>query len=274
MSYTLEWLEDDSKLSIVVVELQALDKTLIPNQIISIYLSNNGYYIGAVGPCLPLITSEVSIPEYLSPDDSGAITYMTIDIDNSTGELDKYLTNNYIFTNKTVNMFYGDIRWNTATKSEFTQKFNRIFTGVIENLDSSGNRVSLKVRDKIYNLANTPVIENTIGTYGSWFGSQSNQDRLRPVVLGEIFNNTPILIDQVNLEYMFSCSTPGQITGIAGNGASEAVLQIRDNGFVIWPPESAPPPDPFITEITSEYTNADKSLPLSVILNTTYTPPL
>ena len=93
---------------------------------------------------------------------------------------------------------------------------------MIADIDSSAREfINIKVRDKLERL-NTPLTESTLGTYGTWAGGQSNQDTIKPIIFGEVFNIEPLLIDPSQIEYMFS------------NGSSELLIEIRDNGVPVY----------------------------------------
>jgi hypothetical protein len=111
-----------------------------------------------------------------------------------------------------------------------------VFDGVIDDIDARTTRsVNFRVRDKLERL-NAPITENKIGTYGTWPNGQQNTDTVRPLVFGEVFNISPILINPATLEYCFSSGTPDQVSGFSSNGASEKLLEVRDNGVPIYIP--------------------------------------
>lgn len=207
------WLKSEGALRCVLVEAVAS----VSGSETTFYLSSRGYVTaGSDTPAntvyKPVITGGCVINERLSLDGSGAsLAFSDVEIDNNAGDLDAWL--GYIWRNREVRVFLGDMRWERTD-------FRLMFDGVIDDLQSRARNVlNLVIRDKLQRL-NTPVTETTLG------GSTANKDRLIPVLLGECHNIEPLLTNPATLEY--------QVHG----GAMEDFIEVRDNGVVVSVTES------------------------------------
>lgn len=240
MPYSQSWLEDPAAIRIVLVVAKAYD--ILASQEVTFYFSNSGYVTTDGYTFDPVIAGDVGLQESLALDDSqGTMTFGDIELYNLNGELDNLLdTAKYRWTNQQITMYFGDPGW-TSTLANLSTNFLTVFNGLISDIDSRTlGRINLKVRDKLERL-NAPISENKIGTYGTWADGQQNKDQLRPIVLGECFNITPVLINPALLEYCFSTSNPDQVSDatqasgvFTANGASEKLIEIRDNGIPIY----------------------------------------
>ena len=216
--YEQAWLEDPSAIRIVLVEAQVYNVPTSTDNYL--YLSTDNYITtdGSIS-FLPLIKNNITLNETLSADGSGAMTFGDIEIANHNGEYDVYFDQTkYIWSNLSIKIYYGDARWVCANIAEIRSKFLPIFNGIIDDADSR-NRTSfnIKIRDKLERL-NVPLTEDKLGPYGTWTGGQQNIDTIKPLVFGEVFNMTPLLMDPTKLKYMYN------------NGPVDALIEIRDNG--------------------------------------------
>lgn len=219
--YEQAWLEDSSAIRIVLVEAQVYNVLTSTNTYL--YLSTDNYITtdGSIS-FLSIIKNNITLNETLSADGSGAMTFGDIEIANHNGEYDTYFDKDkYVWSNRTIKIYYGDARWTCANLAEIVSKFKNIFNGVIDDADSR-NRVSfnIKIRDKLERL-NAPLTSDKLGPYGTWAGGQQNIDAIKPLVFGEVFNITPMVMDPSLLKYMFN------------NAPSSALVEIRDNGAPI-----------------------------------------
>ena len=215
--YEQAWLEDSSAIRIVLVEAQVYNVLTSTNTYL--YLSTDNYITtdGSIS-FSAVIKNNITLNETLSADGAGAMTFGDIEIANHNGDLDAYFDQTkYIWSNRTIKIYYGDARWICANLTEIRNKFLTIFNGIIDDADSR-NRVSfnIKIRDKLERL-NAPVTKEKLGPYGTWAGGQQNVDAIRPVVFGEVFNITPLVMDPSLLKYMF-------------NNGPATLIEIRDNG--------------------------------------------
>lgn len=202
------WLKSDGALRCVLVEAVAN----VAGTETTHYLSSGGYVTRlADTPAHTVYKGVVSggcvISERLSLDGSGAtMAFSDIELDNRSGDLDAWL--GYIWRNREVRVYLGDMRWDRAD-------YRLMFDGIIDDLQARARNVlNLVVRDKLQRL-NVPVTETKLG------GSTANKDRLVPVLLGECHNITPLLTDPATLQY--------QVHG----SAMESVIEVRDNGVPV-----------------------------------------
>lgn len=203
---TQAWLEDQTSIRCLLVEITAKD--VIANTEVTFYLSDIGYTTSgttAAVSYLPYLTGNLQTTESLSIDGGLSMSFGDIQVANLNGELDSWLDNTkYIWVNRRVQVYLGDPRWVCATLAIVRSTFEKIFDGVIADVDSSSREsLNIKVRDKLEKL-NYPITDEVIGTYGTWAGGQTNQDTIRPLIIGEVNNITPVLVDPSKLEYMFS----------------------------------------------------------------------
>jgi len=228
-NYTQAWLEDPTSIrgllvEVTVKDLQGVYGTAGSENII--YLSNIGYISGdSQTSYLPFLTGSLQTTETLSIDGSLSISFGDIQIANTNGERDDWLdSSKFIWVNRPIQIYIGDPRWQLQTISDIhntsTGGFQKIFDGIISDIDSSNREtLNIKVRDKLQRL-NEPITDNKLGTYGTWGQGQTNQDSIRPLIFGEVFNVSPILVDPSKLEYMFHDINVGVIitkTSASGN---------------------------------------------------------
>jgi len=206
---TQAWLEDQTSIRCLLVEVTAKD--VVANTEVTFYLSNSGFVTsGTTGAItyLPYLTGNLQTTESLTIDGGLSMSFGDIQIANLNGELDTWLDNTkYIWVNRSIQVYLGDPRWSkdTTTLDDVHTVFEKVFDGVIADVDSSSrDYLNIKVRDKSQRL-NYPVTENVLGTYGTWGSGQSNQDSIRPLIFGEVNNITPLFVGgTATLDYMFN----------------------------------------------------------------------
>jgi hypothetical protein len=234
MNYTQTWLEDPASIRGILVEATVLDIAgtygTAGTEVV-IYLSNVGYTSSdATVTYLPYLTGNIQTTESLSIDNTLSMSFGDIQINNLNGELDSWLdSTKFIWVNRPIKVYLGDPRWNllnlAAIQNTATGGFEKVFDGIIGDIDSSSREyLNIKVRDKLEKL-NVPATDSTVGTlgtYGTWVNGQTNQDSIIPLIFGEVFNISPMLIDPSQLEYYIN------------NGPTELVIEIRDNGAPIY----------------------------------------
>lgn len=225
MALTQEWYDDSRNKRCILVKVgvysTGLAESIGEKQK---YLSNCGMNTedGEIA-FIPLITGNLRFSENLSVDGGIAISYGDVEVINQDGSLDAWLDpDKYVWVNRPIEIYYGDPSSILNTIQDISSVFDLVFSGVVSDVDSrSISTINIKVRDKMERL-NTAVIEEVIGTYGTWPSGQTNQDNVVPLILGEPHNFQPILIDPSQLEYY------------AGSGPIEQVTEIRDNGVPIF----------------------------------------
>jgi len=254
MSYSQSWLEDPQAIRMVLVTATVYD--VYANQEVDIYLSNSGYTTTDGVTFYPVIVGKVGLSEKISPDYSISMSWGDIEITNKNGDYDKYLDiSKYVWINRSIKIYYGDPRWQCSL-SNIPTTFLKIFDGIIADCDTRNIRsFNIKLRDKLERL-NGPITEAIIGDYGTWASGQQNKDQLKPIILGEVFNVKPVLLDPSTLEYIFSSSNPkkfdeaqSETNNIADSGAAEELIEVRDNGAPI-----------FIYSDVTNYPGASKNL--------------
>lgn len=223
MSYSQAWLESPSAIRGLLVEVQVYDVVAAANT--TFYLSTMGYVTTTADVIYnPILNNGIQLTESLDVTGSSAgLSYGDLEINNPIGEYDNWLdSTKYIWTNKSINIYYGDPSWVCADLTAVRSTFKLIFSGVIADIDSrSRTSINIKLRDKLERL-NAPLTEAVLGTTGTWAGGQTNTESIKPLVFGEVFNVEPLLTDPSTFTYMFN------------NGASELLIEIRDNGVPIY----------------------------------------
>lgn len=201
------WLLSPSALKCVLVEATAL----VGGTPTTFYISNRGYTTSPSDTPSnvsyePIIKGGLDVSSSILDSETGTLSWGDIELDNYDGVRDDWL--NYIWKNKTIKVFIGDMAWVRAD-------FKLIFDGVIEDI-SCRDRQSMNIllRDKMQ-LLNTTMSDAVLG------GTTSNKDRSLPLCFGECHNVTPLLIDPVNLIYQVH------------NGAIEDLIEVRDDGVPV-----------------------------------------
>lgn len=221
MAYSQDWLESNTAVRCVLVEIEAYNVITASTEYF--YVSNTGYLTTTADVYFtPDLLGPVSISEALSS--SGvSVSTGTIDISNANGERDDWLdSSKYIWASRAIKIYYGDNTWKVSNLAAVKSAFELVFDGNIYDITSSDiSSIRFNIMDKMERL-NSPVSETKIGTYGVWPGGQQNKDQLQPIVIGEVFNIEPVLINPAELEYMFN------------SGPSERLIEIRDNGFPVY----------------------------------------
>ena len=208
---TQAWLEDQTSIRCLLVEITA--KNVSTGNEVTFYLSNIGYTTTSADVTyLPYLTGALQTTESLGIDNNLSMSFGTIQVSNVNGTLDSWLDNTqYIWVNRTIKVYLGDPRWICANVAAVSTTFEKIFDGVVADVDSSDrDTLDIKVRDKLQRL-NYPLTANTLGLYGTWAAGQTNQDTIRPLIFGEVHNISPVLIDPSKLEYMFNDTNVGTL---------------------------------------------------------------
>ena len=241
INYTQAWLEDPTSIRGILVEITVKDLQGIYGTAGSenvIYLSNIGYVSGdSQTSYLPFLTGSLQTTESISLDGSLTMSFGDVAIANTNGERDDWLDNTkFIWTNRPIQVYLGDPRWQLATLNDIHDTpnggFQKVFDGIVSDIDSSGRDVlNIKVRDKLQRL-NEPLTDNKLGTNGTWGQGQTNQDSIRPLVFGEVFNISPILVDPSQLEYMFHDTNVGT-TIKATTAGTNLITCTSTKGFVV-----------------------------------------
>lgn len=249
---TQAWLADPTHILGLLVEITA--KNVSTGTETTFYLSNIGYTTTSADVSyLPNLSGNIQTTESITLDGTLSMSFGDIKIANYNGELDDWLDRTkYIWDSRAVQVYLGDPTWTAATLTDVHTVFEKVFDGIIEDVDSSDREsINVKVRDKL-NRLNYPISDNVLGTYGTWANGQTNQDTVRPLVFGEVFNMSPVLVDPAYLEYMFN------------DGTSELAIEIRDNGVPIYTDVTVYGTTVTSTTATTNYVNCISTQNLSV----------
>jgi hypothetical protein len=211
----------------------------------TMYLSTLAYYDGII-EYLPIIVGGVSFAESLSSDLTVSINYGTIELENTGGAYDSFLQ--YIWKRRNINIYIGDPSW---PKSDFTL----IFSGLVENLISSGeSSLQLTLVDKLEKLNEAITTRTSKDLVGNYTIKSSQEEKLLPVLFGEVFNLTPMLVDNginyddgpwtgtiININNTGGINIGDTVTAIDGVGTlyggtptSCVVSNILDNNKIIY----------------------------------------
>ena len=151
----------------------------------------------------PLISGGVQFTEELQIDGSTSFSSGTIELYNLSGYIDSWLDD--VWDNRSIKVYIGDITWSRSD-------YYKIFDGIVAAVDSPSREVfQMTMSDKSQRL-NTTMSEVKLG------GSTTNSDKLIPLLFGECYNITPLLIDSTLEKYQVH------------NGPIERIIEVRDNG--------------------------------------------
>lgn len=154
---------------------------------------------------LPIATVGTLFTERLLLEGDGSLSAGDLEIDNIGGVRDAWAGADYVWANRSIKAYVGDVRWPRAD-------FRMIFNGIFADITPQGrDKLALKLRDKLQRL-NTPISETKLG------GTGETQDALLPIALGQVFNVTPLLIVPAILKYQVHA------------GPIDSIIEVRDNG--------------------------------------------
>ncbi len=243
------WLDSSSHLKCVLADIgyyNAGEQTL--------RLSTRSYYDGA-NEYIPNIIGGISFSESLSADLSVSINYGTLELENTGGTYDHYL--NYIWKRRPISLYLGDPSW---SKSDFIL----VFSGLVDNLVSSGeSTLQLTIVDGLEQLNESLTTKTTKDLTGDYTVKTSEEEKLVPILFGEVFNLSPIIVDtgrnydtgpwtgiltKLNSTLGISIGHSIQATdgvGVLG-GASRIVTDILDNNSILYTATGGTRPRPGI----------------------------
>ena len=158
---------------------------------------------------LPIATVGRLFTERLLLDGEGGLAAGELEIENVGGARDAWAGPGYIWSNRSIKAYIGDVRWDRAD-------FRMIFNGIVADIAPRGRQaLALKLRDKLQRL-NTAISEVKLG------GTSEQRDALQPTALGQVFNVTPPLINAAILKYRLDVGTIDSIIEVRDNGAPVA----------------------------------------------------
>ncbi len=215
-----QWLETPGVVRVLLVQIERSSNTITE------YLSTHNVTVGGI-TYSGVIKNSFDISESINTDYAASISYGSIDIVNGSGELDTWLTSSYIWVNKPIRVYVGQLPL-PGTSPILANDFELVFDGIVTDIDSKDRgTLSFKVRDRLEEL-NTSLSETLLGNYFNGVENvptatydNKNKDKLRPLCFGEVFNVTPLITDPVYLQYMVH------------NGTAEQIIEVRDNGIPV-----------------------------------------
>jgi len=202
----LAWLDEPSAIRVVLAEVGVLSKGAETTRLLADrHYTTSTTDTPANVAYLGIIRGGISFDESLPLDGQPSLSTGNIEIDNASGVRDDWLAD--VWHNRSIEVFIGDVRWPRSD-------FRRIFAGTVADIGSRDAGVlNLSLRDKLQRL-NTPVSEAVVG------GTGTNKEALQPLVFGECFNVSPVLVG-TNHEYLVH------------GGPTERVIEVRDNGVPV-----------------------------------------
>lgn len=163
----------------------------------------------------------VSIPTFtrrMSEAFTGATTQSWGDIEilNEGGALDAWLDDGW--DGRSLSLYIGDPSW---PKSDFCP----ILAGVAADISAKDAKtLAIKARDKTY-AVNVPIQTNLIG------GTTVNAGKPVPLLFGECYNITPLLIDAATHKYQYHDGAAQGVTTAYDNGVAVAFTDTPASGF-------------------------------------------
>lgn len=224
------WLETPGLVRVLLIQVDSY----VSGTLATKYLSTHTVVVGGT-TYSGVVKGGFDISESISTDYGATISYGDIEVYNANGEFDSWLTSTHVWVNKAIRVYYGQLPSPGSTVS--LSNFEQVFDGIVSDIDSKDRfTLNLKVRDKLEKL-NTTLTETLLGNYYNGTDNvptttytNQNNNSLRPVCFGEVFNITPLLSDPVNLHYMINTV------------AVESILEVRDNGVPVQFSTAAPVP--------------------------------
>lgn len=135
------------------------------------------------------------------------VSYGDIDIDNSSGARDSWLTE--AWDGRPVRLYVGDPSWSKAD-------FRLVFSGTVEDIQARDSAtLTLRIRDR-QRLLDVPACTTLIG------GTDSTKDARRPICYGEVKNIRPVLIDSATRKYAVHDGQIQAVDAVYVDGASTA----------------------------------------------------
>lgn len=224
------WLEQQNVIRILLVQVDALYNGTVSTQ----YFSTHGVTVDGI-QYPALVRNGLSLSESISLDYVANISYGDLELVNGNGELDPWLASAYVWVNKAIRVYVGELP--AAGSTSTITNYEQIFNGIVSDIDSKDRyTVNLKIRDKLEKL-NTSISEALLGNYYNGVDNvdtsvyvNQNNNSIRPVCFGEVFNITPLLSDPVNLHYMVNTVEV------------ERIIEVRDNGVPVLFSQDSPVP--------------------------------
>lgn len=214
------WLALDGEIRCVLIEAEAYSSGLTTR-----YMANVAFEsLPSDSPAnMPYDDIVISVPRFKAGiaealGGSTQISYGEIDIDNSSGVRDSWLTD--AWDGRPVRIYLGSPKWPKAD-------FRQILAGVaIDIVAKDSSVLTLKISDK-QQLLNGAIQKNLIS------GTTANTQKPVPLTYGEVYNIEPLLIDSVTRKYQVHDGQIEAITTVYDNGKSIAFTPDLTTGTFI-----------------------------------------
>lgn len=205
----INWLNTSEHVKCVLADITEVGNS----QKTSFNLSSAAYHDNGIvyDAC---ISGGLSFSESLNIDGSPSLGFGSLDIVNIGGINDSFL--DYVWNKRPIKIYLGDPSW---PKSDFVLIFDGLIQDISANDESS---LSFSLFDKLQRL-NDPITEKTLKSTSY---SQNEQDNILPLLFGECFNISPLLVDNG------STANGGQVY-MVHDGAIQGIIEVRDNGIPI-----------------------------------------
>ena len=209
------WLRADNQVRVLLVEAEAYSG----GAVVTRYMST-----------VPYVTAPTDTPASTAYDDlvlevpyvrtamaealrgRSLVSYGDIDIDNSSGARDAWLTD--AWDGRAIRMFLGSPSWPKAD-------FRQVFAGSIEDIQARDSAtLTLRIRDRQI-LLDVPVLTTLIG------GTDSTKDLRRPICYGECKHVRPVLIDSATRTYAVHDGQIEAVTALYVNGAATGAYTVN-----------------------------------------------
>lgn len=212
------WLNTPGHIKCVLADI-----TEVGNSAVSSFFLSNVAYFGDNQNYNAAITGGLSFSESLNVDGQASLSFGSLEIVNTNGIHDAYLT--YVWNKRPIKVYLGDPSW---PKSDFVL----IFDGLIQEITAPNeNALSFTLFDKLQRL-NDPISERTLTTLGTareaaglTAYSETTLSNVLPLLFGEAFNIQPLLIDK-------GSGVTGYVY-MVHDGAMNGIIEVRDNGVPV-----------------------------------------
>jgi hypothetical protein len=209
----INWLNTPNHIKCTLVDVIGVNITSTTTQDFNL---SSTVYLNDTSVYYPIISGGLSFSESLSVDGSVSASFGSLELTNDGGAYDNFLT--YIWKRRAVKVYLGDPSW---SKSDFVL----IFDGLIEDLTCSNETtLTISIFDKLQKL-NDNITETTLASKTQYSQSKnsSTNSAILPLLFGECFNISPLLVDNgftggTGPVYMYH------------NGTSNGTIEVRDNG--------------------------------------------
>lgn len=217
----IDWLKDPKAVRVLIAQIAVVSGGTTTTR----YISTHAVTVGGI-EYLPIIKSNISIDSSINLDYATSISFGDIELANNSGSIDSWLGD--VWVNKSCKIYYGGLPTSSGGQI-LADEYELVFDGLVEDIDSkNATTLNLKIRDRLEKL-NYPVTEELLGNYyhGSVLEdndpSYTNPSRntLKPLILGEVHNITPLATDPSQLEYMIN------------DGPVEQIIEVLDNGVPV-----------------------------------------